>query len=77
LKPFAPGENRFGDMDVEISEANGCAVVTEALSVLECEVTDRMEAGDHWIVLAKVNEGKLLKEEGLTAIHHRKVGTSY
>ena len=77
LKPFAPGENRFGEMDVEISEANGCAIVTKALSYLECEVTDRMEAGDHWIVLANVKDGKLLQEEGLTAIHHRKTGTSY
>ena len=77
LKPFKPGENRFGDMEVEISERNGCAIVTEALSYLECEVTERMECGDHWVVLATVREGKLLKEEGLTAIHHRKTGTSY
>ena len=45
LKPFQPGENRFGDMEVEISERNGCAIVTEALSYLECEVTERMECG--------------------------------
>lgn len=77
LKPFAPGENRFGEMEVEISESNGCAVVTEALSCLECEVSERMECGDHWVVLAKVKAGKLLKEDGLTAIHHRKVGTTY
>jgi len=77
LKPFKPGENRFGDMDVEISENNECAIVTEALSYLECEVSERMECGDHWVVLAKVNDGKLLKEGGLTAIHHRKTGTSY
>jgi flavorubredoxin/flavin reductase (DIM6/NTAB) family NADH-FMN oxidoreductase RutF len=77
LKPFKPGENRFGEMDVEISEANECAIVTDALSYLECEVSERMECGDHWVVLAKVNDGKLLKEEGLTAIHHRKTGTNY
>ena len=77
LKPFKPGENRFGDMDVEISQNNECAIVTEALSYLECEVSERMECGDHWVVLAKVNDGKLLKEGGLTAIHHRKTGTSY
>ena len=77
LKPFSPGENRFGDMEVEISEANGCAIVTQALSYMECEVTERMECGDHWVVLAKVSDGKLLQDEGLTAIHHRKTGTSY
>jgi flavin reductase (DIM6/NTAB) family NADH-FMN oxidoreductase RutF len=77
LKPFKPGENRFGEMDVSISESNGCAVVTQALSYLECEVSERMECGDHWVVLATVRDGKLLQEEGMTAIHHRKVGTSY
>ena len=77
LKPFAPGENRFGDMAVDISETNGCAIVTRALSYMECEVEERMECGDHWVVLAKVRDGKLLQDEGLTAIHHRKTGTSY
>jgi flavorubredoxin/flavin reductase (DIM6/NTAB) family NADH-FMN oxidoreductase RutF len=77
LKPFAPGENRFGDMAVDISEANGCAIVTQALSYMECEVEERMECGDHWVVLAKVRDGKLLQDAGLTAIHHRKTGTSY
>jgi len=77
LKPFSPGENRFGDMEVTISPNNGCAVVTQALSYLECEVSERMECGDHWVVLAKVCDGKLLRETGLTAIHHRKTGTSY
>ena len=77
LKPFKPGENRFGEMDVEIGESNGCAIVTEALSYVECEVSERMECGDHWVVLATVKDGKLLKEDGLTSIHHRKVGTSY
>ena len=77
LKPFAPGENRFGDMAVDISEANGCAIVTQALSYMEREVEERMECGDHWVVLAKVRDGKLLQDAGLTAIHHRKTGTSY
>jgi len=77
LKPFKPGENRFGDMEVQISENNGCAIVTQALSYVECEVTSRMECGDHWVVLATVRDGKLLQEEGVTAIHHRKTGTNY
>ena len=64
-------------MAVDISESNGCAIVTQALSYMECEVEERMECGDHWVVLAKVRDGKLLQDEGLTAIHHRKTGTSY
>ncbi|CEG01138.1 Beta-lactamase-like [Ostreococcus tauri] len=77
LKPFAPGENRFGDLDVDISENNGCAVVKRALACVECSVVRRMEAGDHWVVLAEVETGTLLDADGLTCIHHRKTGVSY
>ena len=77
LKPFAPGENRFGALDVDISETNGCAVVKKALACVECTVTKRMEAGDHWVVLAEVERGTLLDAEGVTSIHHRKTGSSY
>ena len=77
LKPFAPGENRFGALDVDISETNGCAVVKQALACVECTVTKRMEAGDHWVVLAEVERGTLLDAEGVTSIHHRKTGSSY
>jgi flavorubredoxin/flavin reductase (DIM6/NTAB) family NADH-FMN oxidoreductase RutF len=77
LKPFKPGENRFGDLDVSISENNGCAIVNQSLACIECSVTQRMEAGDHWIVLAEVESGSLLDEVGVTSIHHRKSGASY
>lgn len=77
LKPFKPGENRFGDLDVSISENNGCAIVNQSLACIECSVTQRMEAGDHWIVLAEVEAGTLLDDVGVTSIHHRKSGASY
>ena len=77
LKPFAPGENRFGDLDVDISETNGCAIVKDSLACIECKVSKRMEAGDHWVVLAEVERGALLDADGLTSMHHRKSGDSY
>ena len=77
LKPFAPGENRFGDLDVDISETNGCAIVKDSLACIECKVSKRMEAGDHWVVLAEVERGNLLDADGLTSMHHRKSGASY
>ena len=77
LKPFKPGENRFGDMEVEIGERNGCAIVTEALSYLECDVTERMECGDHWLLYAQVNHGGLFDAEGSTAVHQRRSGANY
>lgn len=36
-----------------------------------------MEAGDHWIVLATVTSGEVLKEGAATAVHHRKSGLTY
>ena len=77
LKGFAPGEDRFGDMKVSYSENNECAIVTDALAYCECAVKSRMECGDHWVVLAEVTGGKLLDEEGKSAMHHRKTGKSY
>jgi flavin reductase (DIM6/NTAB) family NADH-FMN oxidoreductase RutF len=44
---------------------------------LECSASDRMDAGDHWIVYATVDDGKVTDESALGAVHHRKVGTTY
>lgn len=78
LKPFAPGEDRFADVQVDRSEwAGGAAIFPEAASYLECSVSQRMEAGDHWVVYATVEDGKVLDENVQSAVHFRKVGTSY
>ena len=61
LKGFAPGEDRFGDMKVSYSENNECAIVTDALAYCECAVKSRMECGDHWVVLAEVTGGRVLR----------------
>lgn len=77
LKPFTPGEDRFEGLDVTRSELTGCAVLKEAVSVLECRVTDRMDAGDHWIVYGCIEEGTLMDASAVSAVHHRKSGVSY
>ncbi len=76
LKKFAPGEDRFIDVATETAE-NGAPILTEALAYLECKVEQRMEAGDHWIIYAVVDNGKVLQNNGLTAVHHRKSGGHY
>ncbi|MEG3435638.1 diflavin flavoprotein [Pannus brasiliensis CCIBt3594] len=75
LKPFAPGEDRFANIDIEIAE-NGSPILTDALAYLECRVASRMECGDHWVIYATADKGKVL-HDGLTAIHHRKSGIHY
>ncbi len=76
LKPFAPGEDRFAGLDVQESE-NGCPVFSEALAYMECTVHSRMDCGDHWLVYAIVDNGKVLQPTGMTAVHHRKSGSQY
>ena len=76
-KPFAPGEDRFSGIEGVSEAENGCAVLPKAASVIECTVSKRMEAGDHWLVYATVNSGKVLSPKARTAVHHRKSGASY
>lgn len=44
------------------SEANGAVIIPDAASYLECTVSQRMEAGDHYIVYATVDSGKVLQD---------------
>ncbi|MGB3405258.1 MAG: diflavin flavoprotein [Microcoleaceae cyanobacterium] len=76
MKRYAPGEDRFADVATEEAE-NGCLILKDGLAYLECEVQQRMECGDHWIVYAVVKNGKVLSSEGVTAVHYRKTGTHY
>lgn len=77
LKPFKPAQDRFEGLDTERSEDNECVVLKEAASYVSCTIKDRLEAGDHWIVYATVDGGKVLAEIEPTAVHHRKIGTTY
>lgn len=76
LKPFAPGEDRFAGLDVQEAE-NGCPILSEALAYLECTVHNRMDCGDHWLIYAVVDNGRVLQPTGMTAVHHRKSGSQY
>lgn len=75
LKP-ATGDDRFAELNTHPA-SNGCLVLDEALAELECTVRDRMECGDHWLLYATVDNGKVLETVGMTAVQHRKSGTQY
>lgn len=76
LKRFPPGADRFEGVKTQIAN-NGSPILTEALAYLECEVISRMECNDHWIVYSKVTNGRVSNLDGITAVHHRKVGNYY
>ncbi len=76
LRPFGPGEDRFAGIETAEAE-NGCPYLKDAIAYLECDVANRMECGDHWVVYATVSAGQVLDPDGKTAVHHRKSGTHY
>ncbi|MGF1566739.1 MAG: diflavin flavoprotein [Nodosilinea sp.] len=76
LKRFPPGADRF--MGIATYEAtNGSPILAEALAYLECTVTGRLEASDHWILYCTTKTGRVAKDDGLTAVHHRRAGNHY
>jgi flavin reductase (DIM6/NTAB) family NADH-FMN oxidoreductase RutF len=75
LKPFSPGEDRFQDVATTTAD-NGCPILDDALAYVECQIANKMECGDHWLLYATAQQGKLLSE-GITAVHHRKSGSHY
>jgi flavorubredoxin/flavin reductase (DIM6/NTAB) family NADH-FMN oxidoreductase RutF len=76
LKPPAPSENPFENVATETA-SNGCLVLMDALAYLECTVQNRMDCGDHWLLYALIDTGKLLEATGVTAINHRKSASQY
>ena len=76
LKPFAPGEDRFEGVATEEAD-NGSPILSDALAYVECQVVNRMECGDHWLIYAVAEQGKVLDSDNVTAVHHRKSGTHY
>jgi flavorubredoxin/flavin reductase (DIM6/NTAB) family NADH-FMN oxidoreductase RutF len=76
LKRFAPGADRFEGIKTQSAE-NGSPILQDALAYIECEVASRMACADHHVVYATVDTGRVAKAEGLTAVHHRRVGNHY
>jgi len=77
LKRFAPGVDRFADIEVIKDAANGGPVLSDALAFLSCIVKQRLETPDHWIIYGIVENGKVANPDAKTAVHHRKVGSNY
>ena len=76
LKRFKPGADRFAGVNTQEAN-NGSPILSEALAYVECEVASRMECSDHWVIYSQVETGRVANPDGLTAVHHRKVGNHY
>ena len=49
------GADRFAEVDWEFGRS-GVPLLTDALATLECEIVAEHSAGDHWIVVGRVDE---------------------
>ncbi|MEB3176565.1 MAG: diflavin flavoprotein [Synechococcus sp.] len=77
LKRFPPGADRFAGVATLDGAAKGGPVLSEALAYLDCQVQQRMECADHWLIYAVVRGGNVADQQAITAVHHRKVGNHY
>ena len=77
LKRFAPGADRFAEVDIIENIAKGGPVLTESLAFLDCKVISRLETPDHWIIYGIVENGNVSDLSCKTAVHHRKVANHY
>jgi len=58
-KRAAPaGADRFAGLDWTLGRG-GTPLLTDALATLECEIVAEHPAGDHWIVVARVDEVRI------------------
>ncbi|WP_315861593.1 diflavin flavoprotein [[Leptolyngbya] sp. PCC 7376] len=62
-------DNPFESLPTTIGE-NGCLILQDALSYLECTVQQQMPCGDRHLIYATVDRGQVLETSGLTAIEH-------
>jgi len=63
FKPSPPAGNRFGDISYSVKKT-GAPILDAAISYLECEVKDILDAGgDHSIVIGEVVEAEVRKNE--------------
>lgn len=74
-KGFALKEDAFLGLSVERRDG-GAPILTEALAFLDCQVVERMAAGDHDVFIADIRAGRVL-DEGQPMIHIRKNGMHY
>ncbi|CCH65577.1 Diflavin flavoprotein A 1 [Richelia intracellularis HM01] len=76
LKRLLPGYDRFANINTQTAQ-NGSPILTSALAYMECKVINIMECSDHFIMYCSVENGRVSKPEGITAVRHRKVGNYY
>jgi flavin reductase (DIM6/NTAB) family NADH-FMN oxidoreductase RutF len=72
---FAPDEPAFTGLDVQRAGEGG-PILSEALAYLECRVVCVCPTGDHQLLVARIESGRMLND-GQPLVHVRKNGLHY
>jgi flavorubredoxin/flavin reductase (DIM6/NTAB) family NADH-FMN oxidoreductase RutF len=67
------GEDRFKGIEL-LDHEGEVLVLKEALAYLICRVGSRIECGDHWVIYGHVEEGKVIQNQGRSAVLYRPSG---
>ncbi len=76
LQPFPPGADRLKGLMLNFGP-NDQPLLEGTLAWIEGSIKQRMECGDHWLIYAEIISGQLIDNKSLTAVHHRRTGTTY
>jgi len=73
---YDPEQNPFGEIPHRI-EDSGTVTIDGAHTVIEAELVERIEPGDHEVFIVKVLGSRVLDDVGKPMMHLRKSGLSY
>ena len=75
-KGFGPDEDPYDGVSTEVG-STGVELLPAALGSVECEVRGSVAAGDHFVFVGEVIDGRSFNDEGESAVHLRKSGFHY
>jgi flavin reductase (DIM6/NTAB) family NADH-FMN oxidoreductase RutF len=76
-KPATGDEDRFSGLKVISAGQSSPPIFADAHAYLICRVAQLIDAGDHMLILAAVEDGELLNAEAQPMVHLRKNGFQY
>jgi flavin reductase (DIM6/NTAB) family NADH-FMN oxidoreductase RutF len=75
-KGFTLDQPAFTGLNIE-RHADQPPILADALGYLVCRVMARLPTGDHELFIARIEDGKMLRDEGQPWVHIRKNGLRY
>lgn len=75
-KPHTEGMDRFEGLTIDSGVQSG-PVFKDCVAYMSCRVHEKVEVGDHFVVIGEITAGELLAGEEEPMVHFRKNGFQY